>query len=130
MKPKEYMALIADDEGFIPTPRLRRIIRQNLRNTAREEAIAAKVIEDANPRECITGRHPWGEEEQFILQQLWICPTKLLVWRDVPTLDSHLYSTQDTKYGPLPIPESIKQPETVPMDLQAKVREALGEDCE
>jgi len=128
MKPKDYLTLIADDGGYIPTPRFRRIIRQNMRQTAREEAIAAKVLEAANPRENITGRHPWGEEEQFVLQQLWIHATQRPEWRDVPTLDRHLYSTVETEYGPLPVPEAVRQPEQIPMDLAAKVREALGDE--
>ena len=46
------------------------VIRKNPRKTAREEAIAAEIIEQANPREHITGHFPWGPEQQMVLQQL------------------------------------------------------------
>jgi len=128
VKHKNYQAAITDENGFVLTPHSRLIFRQNLRNTAREEAIAASVLQQANPRENITGSHPWGPEEQWVRQQLWIHDTKQPEWRDEPRLDRHLYSVVETEYGPLPVPETIKQPGQVPMDLAARVKEALGED--
>ena len=127
MKPKTYFALIADPNGFLPTPRLRRTIKKNDRPTAREEAIAHDVIRKANPRENISGSYPWGPEESLVLQQLWIHQKLEPEWRDVPIIDQHLYTTQETKFGPLPVPNAVKQPEAVPMDLMSKVREAIGE---
>ena len=129
MKFKEFLELIADTQGFIPTGHLRRIIHKNPRNTAREEAIAAKIIEQANPLQNISGRHPWGEEEQFVLQQLWIRPTDDHVeWRDVPLLAKPLFTVEETEHGPLPVPKAVREPSVVPMDLQARINEALGEE--
>jgi hypothetical protein len=126
MKFREYLALMSDDAGFIPTPHLRRVIRKNTRPTAREEAIAASVLEQANPRDNISGHAGWDKEETVVLQQLWIQPESgTTQWRDVPTLDSHLYST--TESG-MPVPNAVRQPEAVPMDLYAKVRQALGQE--
>ncbi len=127
MKPKDYIKSITDPLGFVPTPYLRRVIRKNPRKTAREEAIAHSVIEQANPRENITGSHPWGPEEQFVLQQLWIHDDKMPEWRDVPTADEGLYSVEYTDFGELPVPNAIRQPGTVQMNIQDKIREALGE---
>ena len=128
MKFREYLDLVTDQEGFIPLPYFREVIHKNTRPTAREEAIAASILEQANPRENISGHAGWGQEESYVLQQPWIQPeTGELEWRDVPRLDRHLYSTQDTKLGPLPVPNAVRKPETIPMDLYAKVREALGE---
>lgn len=130
MKFKQYLALIADSNGFVPTPRLQWVIRQNPRKTAREEAIAAKVIEQANPRENITGHFPWGPEEQMVLQQLWIHPRgSVCKWRDVPTKGaSDLYSVEQTEHGELPVPNAVKEPGQVEGDFRERVKEISGED--
>ena len=130
MKFKQYIALITDPAGFIPIPHhLRWSIKKNPRKTAREEAIAAEIIEKANPRENITGHFPWGAEEQMVLQQLWIHPEKELInWRDVPTEKAaELYSVEETEFGDLPVPNSIKEPGMVRGDFQQRIREILGE---
>jgi hypothetical protein len=129
VKFKDYMALIADDRGFVAIPRFQWVIRKNSRSTAREEAIAAKVIEMANPRENITGHYPWGPEEQMVLQQLWIHPENELVeWRDVPTTGSKdLYSVEQTERGDLPVPTSVQTPGTVQGDFKQRLRDVLGE---
>ena len=128
MKPKDYLSLITDHLGFVPTPLLQWVIRKNLRKTAREEAIAAEVVRQANPRENITGHFPWGPEEQMVLQQWWeaIDDNTKGEWRDVPIegADS-LYST--TEDG-LPVPNALKEPGQIPMDLHAKLKETLRED--
>jgi hypothetical protein len=125
MKFKEYLALLTDPNGYFPTPHLRRVIRKNDRPTAREEAIAAKVIEEANPRENITGHYPWAAEEQFVLQQLWIRESPASTqWRDVTTEDNDLFTVEDG----LPIPNAVKQPEVLEMDLHKRLREILGND--
>ncbi len=130
MKFKTYLALIADPAGLIPIPRLRWSIKKNPRKTAREEAIAAEVIQQANPRENITGHYPWGAEEQMVLQQLWIHPEKELIeWRDVSTAgDKELFSVEATEFGDLPIPNILKEPGMVRGDFQQRLREILGED--
>lgn len=144
MKFREYLTLIADPAGFIPTPRLRWVIHKNPRKTAREEAIAAEIIEKANPRENITGRFPWGAEEQMVLQQLWIHPEgfniaplagqpekELVEWRDIPTKGAkELYSVEETEFGDLPVPRAINEPGTIQCDFQQRIREMLGEDSE
>jgi len=128
VKFREYLDLIGDEGGWIPLPRFREVVRHNTRPTSREEAIAASVLEQANPRENISGHAGWGQEETIALEQLWIhLETSELQWRDVPRLDKHLYSIQDTRLGPLPVPNAVRKPETIPMDLRAKIREALGE---
>jgi hypothetical protein len=129
MKFKQYLNIIADSQGFIPLFRFRWEIRRNPRKTAREEAIAAKVMEMANPRENITGHFPWGPEEQMVLQQLWIQPEKeLVVWRDVHVKGSGgLYSVVETAFGDLPVPNSVKEPGTVQGDFRERLREILGE---
>jgi hypothetical protein len=129
MKFKTYLALMADPGGAIPTPRLRWIIRKNPRKTGREEAIAAEVLRQANPRENITGHYPWGPEEQLVLQQLWLQPaTGAALWRDVPVEGADtLYSVEQTDSGPLPIPNAVKDPGTIRGDFQQRIREALGE---
>lgn len=125
MKFKDYVKLISEG-GFIPLPRFKWALKKNPRKTAREEAIAASVIQQANPRENISGSHPWGPEESWILQQLWINPdTEEIEWRDILKYDKHLYTNVETEYGPIPIPNSIKEPEILPMDLQEKLRELL-----
>ena len=128
MKPKTYLSIITDERGFIPTPHLRRVLVKNTRKTAREEAIAAKIIEAASPRENISGSHPWGPEEQIAIQQLWIHDDGHTEWRPIPFDDSDLYTVQNTEYGDLPVPNAVRQPAAVPMDLAQKVREALGEE--
>jgi hypothetical protein len=127
---QEYIQLISDNRGFFPTQCFRRIIHKNPRNTAREEAIAHEVLRQANPRQPISGSHPWAPEEQFVYQQLWIhTQNQDPEWRDIPTLDSHLYEVETTPDGKqLPVPNAVKQPQAIPMDLQAKIREALGEE--
>jgi hypothetical protein len=124
MKFREYLQTITGHDGFFPTAHLRRVIRRNDRPTAREEAIAAKVIEQANPRENITGHYPWGPEEQFAWQQLWIRETPAAAeWRDVPTAGAEdLYTVDDG----LPIPNAVRQPAIVEMDLHQRVREILN----
>ncbi len=130
MKFKTYLALITDPLGFIPIPRLQWVIKKNPRKTAREEAIAAEIIEVANPRENITGHYPWRAEEQMVLQQLWIHPEKELIeWRDVRTEKAaELYSVEETEFGDLPIPNILKEPGMVRGDFQQRIREILGED--
>ena len=126
MKPKDYLKLIQDDRGFVPLPIFRSFLRKNPRKTAREEAIAAEVIRQANPRQNISGHHPWGPEESWVTRQLWTNGEDI-EWRDIPKQDKHLYEVEETRVGPLPVPNAVKHPETVPMDLQAKIRELLGE---
>ncbi len=130
MKFKQYLQLITDPNGFIPTPRFQWVIRQNPRKTAREEAIAAEVIEQANPRENITGHFPWGPEQQMVLQQLWIHPElEEAVWRDVPIRGaSDLFSVEQTESGALPVPVAVKEPGQVVGDFPGKLREILGEE--
>ena len=128
MKFREYLDLICDEEGWIPIPHVREVIRENTRSTAREEAIAASILEQANPRENLSGHAGWDQEETWVLEQLWIhLETSELQWRDVPRHDQHLYTTQETRLGPLPVPNAVRKPETIPMDLRAKIREALGD---
>ena len=141
MKFKQYLAVIADPEGFIPTPIFRWVIRKNPRKTAREEAIAAKVIEAANPRENITGHFGWGPEEQFVLQQLWVHPNQkdadtragqeLLAphWRDVPIEGAEdLFTTVETKHGPMPIPNAVREPGQVKADFRERLNELSADD--
>lgn len=131
MKFKDYLALIADNQGCIPTPRFRWELRTNQRSTAREEAIAAEVLRQANPRENLTGRFPWGQEEQMVLQQLWIKSPATAEWRDVPIDGAReLYCVADTAHGPLPVPNAIREPGQVQGDLRQRVREILGEDSD
>jgi hypothetical protein len=128
MKFKQYLSLISDPKGFIPTPRFQWVIRKNPRKTAREEAIAAEILEKANPRENLSGHHPWGPEEQFILQQLWIHPdSESIEWRDVPQDDPSLYSNVETQFGEMPVPNAVKEPGMVQGDFRARLREILGE---
>ena len=132
MKFKTYLALIADPAGFIPIPRFQWVIKKNPRKTAREEAIAAEVIQQANPRENITGHYPWGPEEQMVLQQLWIHPEKELIeWRDVSAEDAaELYSVEETEFGDLPVPRAINEPGTIQGDFKQRIRDILGEDID
>lgn len=129
MKFKKFLDLTTGPDGFVPTPRLQWVIRKNTRSTAREEAIAAEVLQQANPRENITGHYPWGPEEQLVLQQLWIHPDKELAeWRDVPTKGGEdLYSVGQTDSGDLPVPNAIKEPGMVQGDFKQRLKEALGE---
>ena len=129
MKFKRYQQLIADLNGFIPTPRFQWVIRKNERSTAREEAVLAEVMQKANPRENITGRFPWGAEEQMVLQQLWIHPIGRSEWRDIPIRDAEaLYSTEQTKSGEeFPVPNALKEPGMVKGDFPERLKEALGE---
>jgi len=122
MKFKDYVNLITDN-GAIPIPRFRWELRKNTRKTAREEAILGEVIRQANPRQNISGRHPWGPEEDWVLQQLWLKGNDF-EWRDVPKKDQHLYSTVETEFGELPVPNALK-PGVIPMDLREKLREIL-----
>lgn len=129
MKFKQYLSIMVDDRGFFPIPKFRWVLNKNTRKTAREEAIAASVLQQANPRENISKSHPWGPEEQWILQQAWIHPETLEVeLRPVPFNDKHLYTTAETEHGPLPIPNAIKEPEILPMDLHEKLRELFDLD--
>jgi hypothetical protein len=130
VKFRQFLQFVSDDNGFIPTTRFRWVIHRNPRSTAREEAIAAEVLRQANPRENLSGSYPWGPEETKVLEQLWIhAKNELLVWRPVPTKDAaKLYSVVSTEYGDLPIPNSIKQPGTVHGDFAARVKEILGQD--
>ena len=129
MKFKEYLHIIADPEGFVPTPHFHWIVRKNPRKTAREEAIAAEIIEKSNPHENITSHYPWGAEEQFVHQQLWIHPEKeLYEWRDVPMSGADkLYSVEETEFGDLPVPNAIKEPGMVRGDFKQRLREMLGD---
>ena len=138
MKFKEFLALLADPEGFIPTYHLRWVIRQNDRNTAREEAIVAEVLRQANPRSNITSSFPWGPEQSLVLQQLWSKrvegPQKgqynlTQEWRDVPIHDADkLFTTHPTKHGPLPVPNSLTGPEEIQPDFKQRLGEILGDD--
>lgn len=141
MKFKQYLALLAGPDGFIPTPHLQWVIRKNTRSTAREEAIVAEVIKQANPRENITGHFPWGPEEQMVLQQLWIKETKTPSgyrdyaydvreeWRDVPIEGAEdLFSTVSTEHGDMPVPDAVREPGVVRGDFQGRIREAMGEE--
>lgn len=132
MKFKHFLALIADSDGFIPTPRLRQIIHTNKRPTAREEAIAAEVIAAANPRESVTSTYPWGAEQQICLQQLWILPaSQLIEWRDVPTKGARdLYSVEQTESADLPVPNAVKEPAVIRADFKQRLKEILGEDLD
>ncbi len=130
MKFKQFLALVAGTDGFIPMPRLQWVIQTNSRPTAREEAIAAKILEEGNPRQNITGHFPWSSEQQLVLQQLWIQPEKEIVeWRDIAIEGAEdLYSTEGTEFGPMPVPNAVKEPGAVRGDFSARVKEALGED--
>jgi hypothetical protein len=130
MKFKQFLTAIADPNGFFPAPQLRYIIRTNTRRTAREEAIAAKIIEQANPHENITGHFGWGPEQQLVLQQLWLNKDSgKYEWRDVPIADADkLFSTVDTQYGELPIPNAVREPGVVQADFSERLRELTGED--
>ena len=122
---KQYLKLITDKRGFIASPHLRWAIRKNPRSTAREEAIAAKVIADANPRENITGHYPWGPEQQLVLQQLWRHQDDRSEWRDVPTEGAEeLYTDQDG----LPVPNAVREPGQVVGDFPGRLKEILGDD--
>ncbi len=124
MKYRQFIKLITGPDGFLPTPHLRRIIRKNDRPTAREEAIAAKVIEEANPRENISGHYGWDKEETFILQQLWIRPSdEQAEWRDVPISGAD-YLVSYTEDG-MPVPEAVREPAVLEMDLVQRIRELL-----
>jgi len=137
VKFKEYLSLITDSRGFAPIPLFRWEIRQNARKTAREEAIAAEVLRQANPRESITGHYPWGPEQQMILQQLWIHPDGVRPgwrdhvrneWRDVPIAGgSKLYSVEETEFGELPVPNAVKEPGVVVGSFADRIKESLGE---
>ena len=129
MKFQQFLKLITSPDGFVPTGHLCWTIRQNPRSTARQEAIAAEIIEKSNPRENITDHFPWGPEQQMILRQLWIHPKNELVeWRDVPIEDAeNLFSTVDTKHGPLPVPNAINEPGFVKADFQQRIQELLGD---
>jgi hypothetical protein len=130
MKPKQYLSLIADSNGFIPIPRFRWVIQKNPRKTAREEAIVGEILKQANPRENISGCYPWGPEEKMVLQQVWIHPdSEIVVWRDVPIHGTDdLYSTVDTEFGELPVPNSIREPEMIRGDFGQRLKEILGDD--
>jgi len=126
MKFKHYLASIADADDFIPTPRFRWVIRKNPRKTAREEAIAAEVIQQANPRENITGRFPWGPEQQMVLQQAWINPdSESPEWRDVPIEGANELCSDDDG---IPIPNAVKEPGQVRGNFPQKLREVLGDN--
>jgi len=128
VKFKQYLTLISDPDGFIPTTRLWLVIHKNPRKTAREEAIAAEVIQQANPRENITGRYPWGPEETVILQQLWFHPDReQSEWRDVPVKDADkLYSVEQTECGDLPVPNALKEPGIVRADFPQRLKDITG----
>jgi len=132
MKTKQLLEILfpSDQRGFIAIPPLRFIIRKNTRETAREEAIAAEVLKQANPRENITGHYPWGPEESLVLQQLWVNPERELIeWRDVPTADAQkLYSMTSTEFGDIPIPNAVKEPGQIKGDFQERLREILGNE--
>jgi len=116
---------MVDSRGFFPTWKLRWVIRKNTRHTSREEAIAAKIIEQANPRENITDRFPWGPEEQMILQQLWLHQDKgAREWRDVPIKGiEYLCTTVATDHGDMPVPNAVKEPGTVVGDFGKRLNE-------
>lgn len=125
MKFKDYVN--AGKDGFLPTPALRWVIRTNDSPTAREEAIAAKVLRAANPRENITGSYPWGEEQQMVLQQLWRSGGKS-DWRDVPIEGAEEHYT--TEEG-LTVPNAVKEPGQVVGNFDEKLKDILGDDyCE
>ena len=126
----DFSSIIADPDGFVPTPRLRWAINKNTRKTAREEAIAAEVLTQANPRENITGHFPWGPEEVLGLQQLFIHPeTKETDWREVPTKGAgDLFTVEETEDGPLPVPNALKEPGQVQGDFGQRLDELIGGD--
>lgn len=128
MKFKQFLALVTDPDGFIALPHFQWTIQTNQRPTAREEAIAAKILQEANPRQNISSYAGWGPEQQSVLQQLWIHPEKILIqWRNVPDKDlQNLYSTENTESGPLPVPNVIKEPEIVRGNFREKIKEILG----
>jgi hypothetical protein len=131
MKFKQLLQLLSDLDGFFPTPQLQWVIRKNPRNTAREEAIAAEVLKQANPRENISGSYPWGPEEKLVLQQLWVNSnfdgTEVIEWRDVPIKGAEqLYSMTSTEFGDIPIPNAIKEPGQIKGDFQQRLNELLG----
>jgi hypothetical protein len=123
-------------DGFTSTPHFRWDFRQNPRPTAREEAIAAKMIEEANPRENIAGHYPWGPEQQWVLQQLFVkldedVEAGPYEWRDVPRKGADaLYSIEQTEHGDLPIPDAVGKPGVIQGDFRQRIREALGEDVD
>ena len=131
MKFKQYLEIIGD-KGFIPTSRFQWVIHKNPRKTAREEAIAASIIEQSNPRENITGSFSWGPEEQMVLQQLWFHPEREeLQWRDVPVRDAKkLFSVESTEFGDMPVPNAVKEPGMIRGDFQQRLHEILGEEDE
>jgi hypothetical protein len=122
---KLLLDLAADPNGFVPTTSLRWVIRKNDRPTAREEAIATKIIQEANPRENLSGHFPWGPEEQLVLQQLWRHrDTAEPQWRDVPVEGAEsLYSTVSSQFGDIPIPNAVREPGVVRADFQERLNE-------
>ena len=50
---KQFLTLIADPDGFIPTSHLRWVINTNTRSTAREEAIALGRARHEQPVEDV-----------------------------------------------------------------------------
>jgi len=130
MKFKQYIDSLADGSGFFPAMELRWLIRKNPSRTAREEAIAASIIQQANPRENISGHFPWGPEEQMVLQQLWIhWESEKTEWRDVPVHEAAtMFSTVETEHGPLNVPNAVREPGTVTGDFRQRITEILGED--
>ena len=130
MKFKQYLKLLSDSKGFMPTPRFRWTIHQNDRKTAREEAILSEVQRQANPRENITGSFPWGPEQQMVLQQLWIhSEHEVITWRDVPINKAkELYSIEETEFGDIPVPNALKEPGMVQGDFGQRIKDILGDD--
>ena len=129
MKFKQYIALSTDSDGYVALPPCYWVIRKNPRPTAREEAIAARIIEEANPRENITHGFPWGPEQQMVLQQLWVHPESGdAKWKDVPVKGAkNLYTNVPTEHGDLPVPNAIKEPGVVRGDFGERIKEMLGE---
>jgi hypothetical protein len=126
MKFKKFLQQSKGRDGFYPTMTLRWAIRKNTRKTAREEAIAAKIIEQANPRENVTGHFPWGPEEQTVLQQLWYHDARDVgQWRDVLVEGAELICTEQDG---LPVPNAVKEPGIVIGNFPERMKELLGED--
>jgi len=85
-------------------------------------------MQQANPRENVTGSFPWAPEEQFVLQHWWANNDNGNVeWRDVPIHDAEkLYTVTDKG---LPVPNSIREPGVVRGDFFQRMRELGFEHC-
>lgn len=131
MKFRDYLSLLSDPSGFFPTPLLQLALHTNPRTTAREEAIAASILEQANPRQNISSHFPWGPEQSLVLQQLWFNPSSSppsSQWRDIPfPQSSSLFSSVHTDSGEsLPVPNAILHPSSIQADFNQRLNQILG----